>query len=74
MKIQEFNKIYGYAKEVDIINDDYMNTMGWFWINLTVLQHIRMYNLMLKQGAKETINAKGVQQITLSNGLGILKL
>jgi hypothetical protein len=29
---------------------------------------------MLKQGAKETINAKGVKQIQLANGLGILKL
>jgi hypothetical protein len=74
MKTNEFNKIFQYAKGVNVVNDDMLNCAGWFWINLTEIQHKKMYKLLLLQGAQEITNAKGKKQILLSNGLGIIKL
>jgi hypothetical protein len=74
MKIQQFNKCYNIALKQNIVESDYFNVSAWFWINLTTKQHIKMYNLLLKQGAKETTNVRGDKQILLSNGLGILKI
>ena len=73
MNVKEFNKVFNHAKTVNIVNDDFFNVSGCFWIGLTERQHLKMYNLMLKQGAKEIENKKGRKQIQLANGLGILK-
>lgn len=74
MKRNDFNKLYEYAKTVTIMTDDFLNCAGYIWLNLTTKQHMKMYNLLLTQGAKETVNKKGVSQIQLSNGLGLLKI
>ena len=57
MKVADFNKIYEYAKTVDVLNDGWFNTMGWFWLQLTDRQLKKMYNLLLEQGAQETEQA-----------------
>ena len=54
MKTSDFNKYYEYAKGVNVVNDDWLNCMGWFWLNCTPRQLRKMYDLMLLQGAEET--------------------
>lgn len=71
MKIQEFNAIYKNAQKVNVSTDPWFNSMGWFWINLTDNQLTKMYNLMLTQGATETVQ-NGRKCIQLERGFSIL--
>jgi hypothetical protein len=73
MKISEFKSIYEQAKNINIVSSDFFNCAGWFWINLTETQHTKMYDLMVTQGAKETIHVNGKKIIYLENGLGVWK-
>lgn len=53
MKRADFCRIYKQARNVNILDNDWFNCMGWFWLNLTELQARTMYNLILSQGAEE---------------------
>lgn len=70
MNTAVFNKIYEQAKTVDIVNNDYLNFAGFFWINLTMLQVRKMYTLMLAQGNQEQQDERG-RYISLRNGCRI---
>lgn len=52
MKVQDFKIAYEKAKLANIVEDEWFNTMGWFWVRLTENQMSRMFNLMKSQGAK----------------------
>ncbi len=69
MHTSEFKKAFERAKSVNIVNDDLFNCAGWFWINLTELQHKKMYGLLISQG-----NIPQNGEIKLKNGLGILDI
>ena len=69
MKQLEFNSYLERARTVDIKNDIVFNTDGYFWINLTDTQHMRMYNLLIFQG-----NEPENGEIRMANGLGIIDI
>jgi hypothetical protein len=68
MKTQDFNRVYERAKTVNIVNDEWFNFAGFFWINLTNNQHNKMVALMIKQGAKVE-EYRDDKWIKLRNGL-----
>lgn len=56
MRTTDFKAYYERAKkEKDLLNDHWLNFSAWFWMNLTELQHKKMYNLLLDRGAEETM-------------------
>ncbi len=67
MKVGEFNSTYEYAKSVNVVTADWFNMMMWFWMQLTERQHRKMYELMLMQGADETV-VNGQKGIKLKHG------
>ena len=69
MKTAEFNRIYNRAKTVRIVDNEWFNFAGFFWINLTDHQHNKMVDLILSQGETPTIIRNGTTWIVLQNGL-----
>lgn len=72
MNIKDFNEIYKRAEKINVVNDDWFKSMCWFWIGLTPKQSNKMYNLMLKQGAKEVCE-NGKACIKINGGILIIK-
>ena len=70
MKTADFTKIYREAKTVDIVNNEWFNFAGFFWLNLTMLQITKMYALMIAQGNQEQQDERGFY-IPLKNGCRI---
>ena len=73
MKTADFNKAYEYALRVNVCSDDWFNTAGWFWINLTDKQLSKMVSLLIAQGAevKESGYTGWNHMVTLQNGVGL---
>lgn len=70
MKTAEFKKVYGYGRTVDIVNDDFFNVAGYFWLNLTLRQITMMYTAMVCQGNPTKVDDRG-EYIELRNGCRI---
>lgn len=70
MKQHDFKSVYRYARTVDIVNDDYFNVAGYFWLNLTLRQVNYMYTAMVSQGNTEKVDERG-RYIELRNGCRI---
>jgi hypothetical protein len=66
MKTSEFNAYYRTAIESNVVESDLFNCAGYFWINLTLSQHRKMYDLLIKQGNKEVSGG-----VSLRNGIKI---
>lgn len=73
MKVKEFNEAYKLAQTVNVVEDVWFNMSGWFWMQLTEKQLKKMYELMLEQGALESV-WNGRTSIQLKNGLRVIKI
>lgn len=69
MKTSEFNKVYEYAKKVDIVNDSYFLVAGYLWISMTQNQINKMFDLCVEQG-NVVIDDKWIE---LANGIRICR-
>ncbi|MEG2110385.1 MAG: hypothetical protein RRY19_11420 [Clostridium sp.] len=69
MKTSEFNKVYAYAKTVDIVNDSYFLVAGYLWISMTQNQINKMFDLCVEQG-NVVIDGKWIE---LANGIRICR-
>ena len=71
MKTSDFNQIYNNIIEerIDIVNDQTFNCNMWFWLQLTELQHNKMFDLLVLQGNKVTNG-----EIRLANGTRIKRI
>ena len=70
MKRSDFCRIVKQARDIDILNDQWFNTMGWFWLNLTELQASVMYRLILAQGGEEKTEPETLRKyVELKNGM-----
>lgn len=72
MNIKQFNNVYAYAKNHNIYNDEWLNTAGYLWVDMTKKQGNKMIELALKQNCKNGTDARG-DYIELNNGLKIYK-
>ena len=70
MNRTEFKNIYEQAQKVDILNNDWFNAMGWFWLNLTERQANKMIDLIIEQNnfPRET------KVVTFRNGMKLRKV
>lgn len=68
MKRSDFNRIYKKAREVDIVNHEWFNFAGFFWLNLTELQAKCMAELILAQGNEPQKDERGYF-VSLKNGM-----
>lgn len=68
MKRSDFNRIYKQARTVDIVNNEWFNFAGFFWLNLTELQAETMARLILSQGNKPEHDDRGYY-VALKNGM-----
>lgn len=59
MKTNEFNAAYRYAQTVKVAQDDFFYCAGWWWLDLTRPQLMKMYALLLAQGSTEGENERG---------------
>ena len=70
MKRSEFNRIYKEARKVDVVNHEWFNFAGFFWLNLTEVQARCMAQLIISQGNKPQKDEKGYF-VSLKNGMRI---
>ena len=72
MRNIDFKNFYEKAQKTTIVDDNDFNSNGWVWLCLTERQLIKMFNLMVKQGAIVK-NINGRDCIELKNGIKIYK-